>query len=127
MPLHDDAHWIRYNARQGGRPVRPLCLAAMRLRPPGTAIDLGCGAGRETRALLDAGWRVHAVDGSPETRAVVLRTIGGVHSRLTLEVSSYSAAMEIVSWDEEDDEGPAFSGPKHWHVHHIVARRRAPS
>jgi trans-aconitate methyltransferase len=193
MPHHDDAHWVRYNARQGGRPVRPLCLAAMRLHDPGTAIDLGCGAGRETRALLEAGWQVHAVDGSPDTRDVVVRTIGGVHSRLTLDVSHYSAlatlppadliyagyslpyqppesfhrvwallraalrpggvlavnlfgerdawagepgmtfltggaaralfaGLEIVSWDEEDGTGPAFGGPKHWHVHDVVAR-----
>jgi trans-aconitate methyltransferase len=99
MTLHDDAHWVRYNARQGGRPVRPLCLAAMRLRPPGTAVDLGCGAGRETRALLDAGWRVHAVDGSPDTRAVVLRTIGGVHSRLRLDVTHYSAIVSLPPAD----------------------------
>ena len=193
MAHHDQAHWISYNARQAARPVRPLCLAAMRLLSPGTAIDLGCGAGRETRALLEAGWRVHAVDGSPDTRAVVLRTIGGLHSRLTIDVRSYAelttlppadliyagyslpyqspesfhrvwgllraalrpggvlavnlfgdrdawagedgitfltdravrdlcTGLEIVSWDVEDGVGPAFSGPKHWHVHDILAR-----
>jgi len=193
MPRHDDAHWVRYNARQGGRPVRPLCRDAMRLLTSGTAIDVGCGAGRETRALLEAGWRVHAVDGSPDTREVVPRTIGGVHNRLTLEVSPYSAlgalppadliyagyslpyqppesfrrvwkllraalrpggvlavnlfgerdswageqgmtfltdaatralldGLEIISWEQEDAPGPAFSGTKHWHIHDVLAR-----
>jgi trans-aconitate methyltransferase len=193
MPLHDDAHWVRFNASQGDRPVRPLCHQAMQLHAPGTAIDLGCGSGRETRALLDAGWRVHAVDASPDTRAVVLRTIGGIHSRLTLDASPFAAlfslppadliyagyslpyqspesfqrvwallraalrpggvlavnlfgdhdswagekgmtflteetarllfdGLEIVTWDEEDADGPAFSGPKHWHVFDVIAR-----
>ena len=99
MARHDEAHWIGYNARQAARPVRPLCLAALRLLDPGTAIDLGCGAGRETRALLDAGWRVHAVDGSPDTRDRVLRTIGGLHSRLTIDVRSYAELTTLPPAD----------------------------
>ena len=192
---HDDAHWIEFNGVQGGRAVRPLCRAALRLAGPGagrTAIDLGCGAGIESRALLSQGWRVHAVDGSPETPAVVLRTIGGVHPLLTVRTSHYEQldslpaadliyagyslpyqpmpsfrrvwtmirsalrpggilavnlfgvhdswagteqmtffeanearalfdGLEIVSWDEEDADGPAYSGPKHWHVFDVIA------
>ena len=29
-------------------------------------LDFGCGAGRDTRAFLEAGYRVHAMDGCPE-------------------------------------------------------------
>ncbi len=32
----------------------------------GTILDLGCGSGRDTKALLDAGCRVSAIDGSAE-------------------------------------------------------------
>ena len=192
---HDDAHWVRYNAGQGNRPVRPLCRSAMdRAGPPGQAVDLGCGSGVETRALLNAGWQVHAVDGSPETRPLLLRTIGGVHNRLTVEVAHYAEltsfppadliyagyslpyqppdsfgriwellrtalrpggllavdlfgdhdswagdesmtfltgtqaralfdGLELLSWDEEDEDGPAFGGAKHWHVYTAIARR----
>jgi len=31
--------------------------------------------------------------------------------------------LEIVHWDEEDADGMAYTGPKHWHVFHVVARR----
>lgn len=33
--------------------------------------------------------------------------------------------LEIVHWDEEDGEGGSFTGPRHWHVFHVVARRPA--
>lgn len=31
--------------------------------------------------------------------------------------------LEVVHWEEEDAEGPSYTGPRHWHVFHIVARR----
>ena len=34
--------------------------------------------------------------------------------------------LRIVSLDEEDQDGDSFSGPKHWHVFDIVARRLGP-
>ena len=36
------------------------------LPPKGIILDLGCGAGRDAKAFLDAGFRVDAVDGSAE-------------------------------------------------------------
>jgi trans-aconitate methyltransferase len=190
---HDYAHWAAYNARQPGRPVRDLCRRAMEVAGPGAgrlAIDLGCGAGVETRALLDAGWRVLAIDGEPGTGARLLRTIGGRHDRLTVrtgdfadltelppaeliysgyslpyqprasfdrlwtliraarrgvlavnilgdrdawagdesrtfltaaEVRELAGGLRIEHWHEEDAVGPAFSGPKHWHVFDLIA------
>lgn len=38
--------------------------------PHGIILDLGCGSGRDTRAFLDAGFRVTAVDGSDELCAL---------------------------------------------------------
>jgi hypothetical protein len=31
--------------------------------------------------------------------------------------------MEVVSFNEEDEDGQADSGPKHWHVFDVIARR----
>ncbi|GLY08637.1 class I SAM-dependent methyltransferase [Actinoplanes sp. NBRC 101535] len=188
------SHWAAYNARQAARPVRELCRRVIDLAGPGrarTAVDLGCGAGRETRALLDAGWRVIALDGEPGTPQRVTRTIGGRHPALEIRVQDFTEirelpdadliyagyalphqppasfdrvwaaaraalrpggwlaadlfgdrdswagnpqltfleegelrerlhGLEIVHWREEDAPGPAFSGPKHWHVFEVI-------
>jgi SAM-dependent methyltransferase len=31
--------------------------------------------------------------------------------------------LEVESFEEEEEEGEAFDGPKHWHVFHVIARR----
>ena len=37
-----------------------------RLRPGASILDFGCGSGRDTKVFLDWGYRVTAIDGSPE-------------------------------------------------------------
>jgi trans-aconitate methyltransferase len=31
--------------------------------------------------------------------------------------------LDVVLLDEEDEDGRAFTGPKHWHVFHVLARQ----
>ena len=38
---------------------------------PGRALDLGCGAGRDTRYLMAQGWQVTAVDSEPGAIALL--------------------------------------------------------
>jgi trans-aconitate methyltransferase len=204
-PPHDPARWDAYNAAQGDRAVRPLCTEVLRLTGPGagrTAVDLGCGLGRETDALLRAGWWAHAIDMAPDTEARVrAHTRSQDHGRLSVETASFtelclvpradliyagyslpylapaeftrfwgllrlalrpggwlavdllgdhdswaapddpaghgarstflSAAaarqlfdgLELLRFTETEEDGPAFSGPKHWHRFEVIARR----
>lgn len=192
------AHWAAYNDSQHGRAPRSLCTELIDLAGHGAgrgALDLGCGAGVETRALLLADWRVYAVDAAPGTRQRVLAATADLGpDRLTVETTDvrqltalppaeliyagYSLpylppgdfarvwalirasllpggwlgvdlfgerdswagdqnetflsrvaarelfhGLEVIRFGEQDEDGPAYSGPKHWHVFEVVARR----
>jgi trans-aconitate methyltransferase len=56
--------WRRYNLQQAQRTrPRELLTSALALTDrPGLALDLGAGAGIESKAMLDQGWIVHALD-----------------------------------------------------------------
>jgi len=198
--VRDPARWPAYNAAQRGRPVRDLCRRVLDLAGPGDgrlALDLGCGAGVETAAMLDAGWRVVALDPAPGTGDLVHAVVGpGDRGRLAVHEAGFAdvsslvrpAAVQLVhasyalphvpravfddawrqvraalspggwlavdlfgdrdSWagapdetfltraevgdllaglgvvvlDEVEEDGEAFSGPKHWHTYAVVAR-----
>ena len=50
-----------------GADMDDLRQGFLKLLPEGSYIlDFGCGSGRDTKAFLDAGYRVDAVDGSEE-------------------------------------------------------------
>ncbi len=58
--------WAAYYQALKDRPPRETAVfARRRFSPPGVAVDLGCGAGRDTLPLLAAGWRVIAIDREP--------------------------------------------------------------
>jgi tellurite methyltransferase len=61
--------WVKYYTATEGRPPRPTLLAALDRfaaeRVCGTAVDLGCGDGRDAIELLRRGWRVIGIDSEP--------------------------------------------------------------
>ena len=73
---HFQRRWTDYYQAVEGRPPRETLVMALERfaveLPPGmrgtigTAVDLGCGDGRDTVELLRQRWRVIAVDGEPE-------------------------------------------------------------
>lgn len=80
-----------------GRPPHGTLLTALALfeaeprpAPPRQAVDLGCGAGRDTLELLRRGWRVLAVDAEAEAIArVVQATPPAWRDRLTVQTSRF--------------------------------------
>src|SRR5690242_18599651 len=67
MASHD---WARFYGYTKDSPPWPLLMRAAALAPrAGRALDLGAGAGRDTRYLLEQGFTVTAVDADPHAAA----------------------------------------------------------
>ncbi len=68
MGSERDSDWQEYYERTAGRPPRRTLLLALERFGAGkgrSAVDLGCGDGRDTVELLRRGWRVIAIDAEP--------------------------------------------------------------
>ncbi|MEL7472979.1 MAG: methyltransferase domain-containing protein [Planctomycetota bacterium] len=98
--------WPAYFAKVEGKPARETltdtvaAFAAERLPDaasvPPLAIDLGCGSGRDTLELLQAGWRVHAIDGHPEALARLLYQPSHAPTpRLTIQHATFEQIQSL--------------------------------
>ena len=69
--------WPSYYDAAKDNPPRPTLLMALDAwsGSPGFALDLGCGAGRDTLTLLARGWRVHAIDVEQDAFARLERSV----------------------------------------------------
>ena len=96
-----DPDWPAYYAVTVARPPWPTVLEAIRRfesedgpsAPARFAVDLGCGAGRDARALLRSGWRVVAIDREPEAvDALLAATPTADRPHLETRVSDLASA-----------------------------------
>ncbi len=97
-------HWSQYYQATAGRAPRPLLLKALAQCEPRQpderiAIDIGCGDGTDTLALLDQQWTVLALDSTPDAIALLrARVPAEQESRLQTQVASF-AEMELPPAD----------------------------
>ena len=102
----DPAHWSDYYlAAAGAAPRAPLAaaLAKFDAEPaparPRLAIDLGSGGGTDTVELLRRGWRVIAIDATPQAMHVLLERPDLV-GRERLE--TFIGPLESTTWPTAD-------------------------
>ncbi len=103
----DSEYWGRYYEVTVDRPSWETVKLAIELfaaedvaaSRPRLAVDLGCGAGRDARELLRAGWRVLAVDREPGA-ILVLEAATPPDLRSSLETSVADlATFEVPACD----------------------------
>jgi trans-aconitate methyltransferase len=192
--------WEDFYKNVSGREPRELLFRALELFEQGAegtrqAVDLGCGDGTETAALLAQGWRVLAIDGEPAAFEHLNAKIpAAARERLQTQVARFEAvqltpadliyagfsipfcrpqhfgvlwenivtnvktggcfagqlfgvrdtwagnpkmsfftaeqaralltAFEIEVFEEEEEDGRSTVGAKHWHIFHVIARKR---
>lgn len=96
--LQEEGVWARYAEGTAGRDPMEFLEVALQVtggdRGCGRmAVDLGSGAGNEALALLERGWRVHAVDSEPRAIDILTQRVPeGLAERLTTELSSFHEA-----------------------------------
>ena len=92
--MTDGATWADYYRENEGREPRALLLEVLdSFELPGEAVDLGCGAGIDTLAMLERGWQVFATDAEDEA---IQRTRGRVPPELQLRLQTLVTPMEDV-------------------------------
>ena len=111
MASDRDGDWTEYYERTAGRPPRPTLLAALERFGPGAgrvAVDLGCGDGRDTVALLARGWRVLAIDAEP---AAIERLSARPDLPPGAPLETRCERFEESSWPEADLVNASFALP----------------
>lgn len=66
------------------------------IRPGGRILDLGCGAGRDSKAFQDSGYQVEAVDGSEALCAAASRLLGRPVRRMLFKELDDRQAFDAV-------------------------------
>jgi tellurite methyltransferase len=97
-PEERTAKWIAYYERTASEPPRESLMRALDLfgdQPPGLAVDLGCGGGRDTLELLERGWSVVAVDREPAATERVASIVPPEHAARLRTLAEPLETVEI--------------------------------
>jgi tellurite methyltransferase len=97
-PEERTAKWIAYYERTASEPPRASLIRALELfgdEPPGLAVDLGCGGGRDTLELLERGWSVVAVDREPAATERVASIVPPEHAARLRTLAEPLETVEI--------------------------------
>jgi SAM-dependent methyltransferase len=99
--------WRAFYDAVAGRPPHETAIEALdRFSSPGFAVDLGCGDGRDTVAMLERGWRVLAIDGQAQAIERLRERIGD-HPALETQ----AAEFHVASWPDAELVNAGFSLP----------------
>jgi hypothetical protein len=96
--------WAAYYRHTLGREPRPLFAKGIAAAEaagvtPGQAVEIGFGDGTETLTLLRAGWRVLAIDPTPESAEVLRSRVPAVDAEhLTIRTAS-AESVELPAFD----------------------------
>jgi SAM-dependent methyltransferase len=105
-------NWADYYTATADRPPRRTLLEALSgfapSAAPRSAVDLGCGDGRDTIELLRRGWSVLAIDAEP---AAITRLQGRSDLPEGARLTCLCRRFEDVAWPEADLVNASFSLP----------------
>jgi len=94
-------NWNEHYAQAGAADGAPAALLSevAELVPPGRALDLACGAGRNALYLASLGWRVVAVDSSPEAIRIVRRRADEIGCSIDARVADLESGEFTIEPD----------------------------
>jgi SAM-dependent methyltransferase len=104
----------------------PELVRAVANRPPGRALDLGCGTGTNVRYLAERGWQAAGLDFAPSAIAKARRKLGPLPATLLVgDVTKleslplpgpFDLALDMGCFHSLDDDGRKryVAGLKHW-------------
>ena len=90
--------WEQHYAQAANREATPaaLLVEAAEMAPPGRALDLACGAGRNALYLAGLGWDVTAVDAAAAAVRVVRERAAAAGVRIDARVADLESAEFVI-------------------------------